>query len=258
MLSLLEIARVQLLENIRRQVHLVTLFMAAAMLILPAYVNAFSMGLQAFELVTKDFGLTIISYYGVAMALLLGSSAVPRDIERKTIYPILSRPLGRVTYLSGQFLGTALLVGGSVFLLTLCMGLGISSLSRVWDNNIFAAAWGYSLESSLVVAICMCFSVFASPPLAGVLGFFVYVLGGMSNAFIQFFLREDRGALWVADGVELFQRFIPNFSIFRLKYPVVHSFPIQPHYHVAESLYALTWILMFLLVAGIRFETKDL
>ncbi len=258
MLSLLEIARVQLLENIRRQVHLVTLFMAAGMLILPAYVNAFSMGLQAFGLVTKDFGLTAISYYGLAMALLLGSSVVPRDIERKTIYPILSRPLGRVTYLGGQFLGTATLVSGSVFLLTLCMGLGIFSLSREWDSNLFAAAWGYSLESALMVAICMCFSVFSSPPLAGVLGFFVYTVGGMPNAFIQFFLREDRGALWVADGVETLQRFLPNFAIFRLKYPVVHSIPIHPEYHLAESLYAFTWILMFLLIAGIRFETKDL
>ncbi|MBS2033812.1 ABC transporter permease subunit [bacterium] len=258
MLSLLEIARVQLLENVRRQVHLVTLFMAAAMLMLPAYVNAFSMGLQAFALVTKDFGLTAISYYGVAMALLLGSSVVPRDIERKTIYPILSRPLGRVSYLGGQFLGTAALITASIFLLTLCMGLGIASLNHEWDSNLFAAAWGYSLESSLLAAICMCFSVFASPPLAGVLGFFVYVVGGMSNAFIQFFLREDRGANWAADGVEMLQRFIPNFSNFRLKYPVVHGFSIDPHYHAAESLYACLWIMMFLLIAGIRFEVKDL
>ena len=258
MLSLLEVARVQLLENVRRQVHLVTLFMSAAMLMLPAYINAFSMGLSAFSLVTKDFGLTMISYYGIAMALLLGSSVVPRDIERKTIYPILSRPLGRVTYLAGQFLGTAALVSGSLFLVTFFMALGLASLSHEFEGRLFAEAWGYSLESSLVVAICMCFSVVASPPLAGILGFFVYMIGGMSNTFIQFFLREDRGADLVADGVETLQRFLPNFSIFRLKYPVVHSFNIDPQYHGAETLYAALWILMFLLAAGIRFETKDL
>ena len=85
MLSLLEIARVQLLENIRRQVHLITLFMAAGMLILPAYVNAFSMGLQAFGLVTKDFGLTAISYYGIAMALLLGCSTTDASTARRMV-----------------------------------------------------------------------------------------------------------------------------------------------------------------------------
>lgn len=258
MLSLMEIARVQLLENVRRQVHLITLFMAAAMLMLPAYVNAFSMGLQAFQLVTKDFGLTLISYYGVAMALLLGSSVVPRDIERKTIYPILSRPLGRVTYLGGQFLGTAGLVVASLFLLTGAMGLGLASLSRQWDAGLFAAAWGYSLECSVLIAVCICFSTVASPPLAGVLGFFVYIVGGMSNAFLEFFLREDRGANGVADLVEGMQRFTPNFSLFHLKYPVVHGFVIQPHYHLAETVYALAWILLFLLLAGIRFETRDL
>ena len=94
-----QIARLQLLENIRRQVHLITLFMAFLMLILPAYVNAFSMGLKAFEIASKDFGLTLLGYYGVGMALTLGSSVVPRDIERKT------RSASDFTRRSGWFRG---------------------------------------------------------------------------------------------------------------------------------------------------------
>ena len=94
--------------------------------------------------------------------------------------------------------------------------------------------------------------------MAGVLGFFVYVVGGMSNAFIQFFLREDRGDHGIADMVQGLQRFTPNFSLFRLKYPVVHGFLISPEYHLAETVYAAAWILLFLLIAGIRFETRDL
>jgi Cu-processing system permease protein len=258
MRPVLEIARLQMLENLRRQVHLVTVFMAFAMLMLPAYVNAFSMGLQAFELVTKDFGLTLISYYGVAMSLLLGSSVVPRDIERKTIYPILSRPLGRVSYLAGQFLGTAVLLMGSLLVLAGALALGIASLSHRFDVNIFGAALGYGIECSVLIAACLCFSTFASPPLAGIMGFFLYVVGGMSNAFIQFFLREDRGASQMAQAVEVMKNFFPNFEVFRLKYPVVHGFHIHPQYYSAESLYGLAWIALFLLLAGVRFETRDL
>ena len=258
MRAIWEIARLQLLENVRRQVHLITLFMAFGMLALPAYVNTFSMGLHAFEVASKDFGLTLLSYYGVAMALMLGSSVVPRDIERKTIYPILSRPVARVSYLAGQFLGTSILLLASMFLLATALMVGIASLSHEFSFNIYAAALGYGLECTVLVAACLFFSTFSSPPLAGVLGFFLYVVGGMSGAFIQFFLREDRNANGLADAVEVLKNFLPNFEIFRLKYPVVHGFHIFPQYHVAEFIYALGWIVMFLLMAGIRFEKRDL
>lgn len=258
MRSVLEIARLQLLENLRRQVHLVTVFMAFGMAMLPAYVNAFSMGLQAFELVTKDFGLTILSYYGVALSLILGSSVVPRDIERKTIYPILSRPLPRVSYLAGQFLGTAVLMLGSMAILALALTLGIYSLSRNWDFQILWATMGYGLEAAVLIAACMCFSTVASPPLAGVLGFFLYVVGGMSDAFITFFLAEDRGATHLAIAVRFLKGFFPSFEVFHLKYPVSHGMKVAPLYYLAELVYATGWISMFLLAAGIRFEKKDL
>lgn len=258
MKSLLAIAWLQLQENLRRQVHLVTLFMAFAMLMLPAYVNAFSMGLQAFELVAKDFGLTLLSYYGVGMALMLGSSIVPRDLERKTIYPILSRPLGRFTYLAGQFLGAVLLLEVSLLLLAGALCLGIASLSKNFEVGLFAAALSYGLECALLIASCMCFSTMASPPLAGVMGFFIYVVGGMSASFIQFFLREDRGSPILARGVEQLQNFLPGFDVFHIKYPVVHGFAINPSYYLAECLYATGWIGLFLMLATLRFERKDL
>ena len=258
MRSILEIARLQLLENIRRQVHLITVFMAFVMLALPAYVNTFSMGLQAFEVAAKDFGLTLLSYYGVAMALMLGSSVVPRDIERKTIYPILSRPVARVSYLAGQFLGTALLLVGSMFLLATALALGISALADRFDFALYAAAFGYSLECTVLVAACLCFSTLASPPLAGVMGLALYVVGGISTAFTRFFLREDRDNETLANLVDGAKDFLPNFDVFRLKYPVVHEIYIYPSYHFYEFVYAMGWVTLFLMLAGIRFEKRDL
>lgn len=257
MRAILEIGKLQLLENVRRQVHLITIFMAFVMLALPAYVNTFSMGLQAFEVAAKDFGLTLLSYYGVAMALMLGSSVVPRDIERKTIYPLLARPVARVSYLAGQFLGTSILLVGSMFLLATALALGIAGLSS-FDGTIYAAALGYSLECTVLVAACLCFSTLASPPLAGVMGFFLYVVGGLSGAFIQFFLREDRENDTLANLVDAFKNFLPNFQVFRLKYPVVHNIPIDPAYHGYEFIYAMGWVALFLMLAGIRFEKRDL
>ncbi len=100
-LKIYYLSKLYLLEQIRRQVHLVTLFLAVILLMLPAYVNSFSLGLSAFERVAKDFGLTLISFYAVAMAIFLGVTAVSSDLERRTLYPLLARPIPRWAYLIG-------------------------------------------------------------------------------------------------------------------------------------------------------------
>lgn len=258
MRAVLELARLQLLENLRRQVHLVTLGMAFVMLMLPAYVNAFSMGLEGFERVAKDFGLTLINYYAIGMALLLGSTVVPRDLERRTLYPILSRPVSRLSYLAGQQLGVATLLAGSVLLLGVCLTISIAGMAQHVDLRLILPLTGIILESCVLAAACMCFSTFSSPPLAGVLGTFLYVIGGLSNSFIRFFIREDRGSHTTAAIAQGLKGLFPNFEVFRLKHPIVHALPVPDGYPLAMLAYGLGWVIFFLLVSEAIFTRRDL
>lgn len=258
MSAVLELARLQLLENLRRQVHLVTLGMAFVMLMLPAYVNAFSMGLEGFGRVAKDFGLTLINYYAVGLAVMLGSTVVARDLERRTLYPLLSRPISRLTYLAGQFVGVAALLGGSVLLLGACLLVSIGSLAQQLDLRLSLPLTGIVLESWVLAAACLCFSTFCSPPLAGVLGTFLYIIGGLSNSFIRFFIREDRGSHVTAAIAQGLKGMFPNFEVFRLKHPIVHELAIPDGYVLAMVGYGLAWIVFWLLVAEAIFTRRDL
>jgi ABC-type transport system involved in multi-copper enzyme maturation permease subunit len=256
--TILTLARLQILENIRRQVHLLTLFFGFLLLILPAYINTFSLGLDGFERVSKDFGLTLISYYGLAMAVYQGCTVIPKDIERKTIYPILSRPVSRVHYVCGQFVGIASVLGASLLVLGICLILSIGSLAHSLDFRMLLAIYSSYLECLLMAAACLCFSTFASPPLAGVMGAFVYIVGGLSEAFIKYILQEDRGssgAAWVASHV---RSLLPRFSLFQLKLAVVHDLPLDPLFLVSLLAYAASWIGLFLLLAGLAFSRRDL
>lgn len=257
MSSVLKLSKLYFLGEIRRQVHLVTLFLGVILLMLPAYINSFSLGLGAFERVAKDFGLTIIGYYGVAMAIWMGSTAVNRDIEGRSIHPILARPLTRLQYLMAHLVSMVNMLTLSLLFLALCLTASIGLLAHSFDADILMATGGDLLASAVLAAACLCFSTLASPPLAGVMGAFLYLVGGLSNAFIRFFLVEDRSSYLMAGLARAFKVLLPNFEVFRLKDPAVHDLPIPYFYGPAITLYALAWVVFFTLLANLFFERRD-
>lgn len=258
MSTVLQLARLALIQNVRRQVHLATLFVAGILLVLPAYVNAFSLGVGAFERIAKDFGLTLIAYYGVSMAILLGATAIPGDAEGRTLLPLLARPLTRAHYVVGKFLGIGALLVGSLLFLGCFLVLSVGLLARSLDGGILLAVVGYALECTVLSAATILFSTFASPALAGVLGVFTYLIGGLSNNFIQFFLVEDRQGYLAAALATTLKALMPHFDVFRIKNAIVHAQPLDPAYVAAMGVYAAAWCALFLILAEWSFSRRDL
>lgn len=252
------LAKLYLMEQIRRQAHLITLFLGVILLMLPAYVNAFSLGLSAFERVAKDFGLTLINFYAVGMAIYLGVTAVSSDVERRTLYPLLARPIPRWAYLLGKIVGVMVVLLSSVLVLSLCLMLSIAALSKFADGQLMVVAVCYGLEASVLAAACIFFSTFSSPPLAGVLGVFLYFVGGLSTSFINFFLVEDRGSPMAAMLARGLKMVMPHFDLFRVKNAVVYSLELPPDYLASVLVYGLAWMVLFLLLAERVFSRKDL
>ena len=246
-------------ESIRKQMHLITLFLGVLLLMLPSYVNAFSMGQAGFQRISKDAGLTLISYFGAIYALYFGSTAIPKDIERKTIYPLLARPVSRLSYILGQFLGITVLSAVSFAFLGLCLLGSLLLLAKdPEDPRFYWAIYSQFLECCVLLSACMFFSTRCSPALAGVLGTFVYIVGGLSETFIRFFIIEDRENVTGAAMVKAMKALLPNFQVFHIKMAVVHWIELPAYYMGAISLYALGWILLLLLLTELSFSKKDL
>jgi len=252
------LSRLYLLGSIRRQAHLATLFMGFILLMLPAYVNAFSLGLGAFERVAKDFGLTIVSYFGIVMAIVLGSTSVPRDQESRSLHPILARPISRGAYLLAHYVSMIVLLGASLFLLACCLLLGVSALTKSVDTSIFLGVWGSYLQCCVIAAACLLFSTVSSPALAGTVGAAIYLVGSLSEGFITYFLAEDRNSQVAEFTAKALKSVLPNLTLFQVKDAVVHQLAVPPGYFAALTLYAVTWITVLLMVANLIFRKKDL
>lgn len=258
MRGLLSLTWLYLLGSIRRQVHLATLFLGVILLMLPAYINAFSLGVNAFERVSKDFALTLVTYFGVGMAILIASSSIPRDIENRSLYPILVRPLSRYVYVTAHFLSSLSVLAASFLFLGGCISLSLSALTKTLELSVFLAIFGVFLQSAVIAAVVLAVSTVASPALAGTVGAFTFLVGSLPQAFIQFFLVEDRGSEFSANLAAALKSLLPNLTVFALKDAVVHEVALSPIYLASISAYAAAWVAMCLALATILFGRRDL
>jgi ABC-type transport system involved in multi-copper enzyme maturation permease subunit len=258
MRQVLLLTKLYFLGSVRRQVHLGTLFLGVVLLMLPAYINAFSLGINAFERVSKDFGLTLIGYFGVAMSILLACSSIPKDLESRSLYPILARPIRRYQYITAHYLALIAQLASSFLFLGVCLIVALGALTRTLDLMVFVAIFTSFLQCSVVAAITLAASTVASPALAGTLGTFVFLVGSLPGAFVRFFLVEDRGDGFAAVLATSVKSALPNLSAFSLKDPIVHGISFDPLYVVAIASYALGWVVLALLGAGILFGRRDL
>lgn len=258
MKTIWHLSRLYLLGSIRRQAHLATLFLGFILLMLPAYVNAFSLGLGAFEKVAKDFGILIVGYFGVVMAIVLGSSSVPKDRESRSLHPILARPVSRGAYLVAHYLSIILLLGASMFTLGACLLVSITSISKTFDPTLMVAIMATYMQACIVAAACLFFSTMASPALAGTAGAAIYLVGSLPETFIKFFLAEDRESASAVFVAKFFKTIFPNLSLYQVKDAVVHQMTVPDGYYAALVFYTAAWVAVFLMLANLIFRGKDL
>src|ERR1700682_3258174 len=130
--------------------------------------------------IIADLGLSAMLLFGVFIAIFVGVGLVYKEIERRTLYAILSKPIGRGEFLLGKYLGLCLtlLVNGAI------MGLGLSLaliyVQRGWDPlvvRIWPAIFLIYIELAILTGVAMLFSAFSSPALSALLAFFVFVIG---------------------------------------------------------------------------------
>ena len=102
--------------------------------------------------VSKDFGLIVIGYFTVGMAVLLGSRALPDELESRSLYPILARPMSRVGLLTAHHLAITALLALSVTFLGLCVQTALGLMMRRLDVAIWPALYGSLLQAVIIAA----------------------------------------------------------------------------------------------------------
>lgn len=218
--------------------------------------------------IIKDLGLAAIATFGLLIAIFIGIGLVWKEVERRSIYSLLSKPLRRSEFVLGKYAGLAVTLVVNVSIMTLAfyavlayMGTQFPPQIRAtWpaastDPNLLRAIALILVELLLVTALALFFSTFSTPLLSAALTLSLWVIGHF-NADLRNFEQvvDSRAAARVARGLYYI---LPNFDAFDVKDQVVHGLPVPLSYLATTTLYGVVYISMLLVAAAAIFSKRD-
>ncbi len=209
--------------------------------------------------ITLDLGLAGVGLLGLVIAVFLGSNLVNKELEKRTIYVLIAKPMTRAEFILGKHLGLSAVLSVLVLLMGLIL-LGVATLQP--NPPYLALVWTLVftwIELVIIVAAAIMFGTFTSSILATLYTFAVYVAGHFSSALLEFrSLRDAAADSSVVDRiVAAFFIVVPNLERLNLKNLAVYG-QIPP---VAElglnALYALGYTTLLLTIAVIVFARRQ-
>ena len=204
-----------------------------------------------------DFGLSAISLGGIVLAIFVGLNSVGKEIDNKTIYTILSKPVSRFAYILGKFLGCAIVCIFTQMIMELVLGIIIQGAGEVMPVGIFGCYYLMALESILILSVAIFFSLsISSSFLAGTLTMGIFLIGRSTTtiAVIMNHVNSTVGRFFLRFVNDIF----PALGRFSVRELVAYG-KIYPHEILLSStLYTFLYISIFLFAAISFFYKKDL
>lgn len=210
------------------------------------------------RLVVINLGLTAVSLFGLVIAIFIGIGLVSKEIEKRTLHTVLSRPVRRWEFIVGKFFGLA----GTLVVNTFFMALGVfaallyvSHHFQRADGWVLVALYFIILEFLIITALALLFSSFSSPLLSAVFAFSLFVIGSFAEDLRGFASMTHGVTRWLATGAAYL---VPNFSALNVISSVAHEQPVAGQLILANTLYALLYATVALCGAVLIFERRNL
>lgn len=241
-------------ESIRDKVFYSLLFFAVILVLFSIILGKLTIG-DPLKIV-KDFGLGSISIGGTLIAIFVGVGMVYKEMEKRTIFIILSKPISRWQFLMGKYLGLAITITIEVVVMTILL----FGLCLTYDNqipwNLLIAIVAIFFEIIVILAFAIFFSAFSSPFLSGMFTLGIFIIGHFTQDLKQLaYATEDATFKALADGAYYV---LPNLEFLNYKTQVVHQLPIVTQEILLSYAYAICYAAVVIIAAIFIFERRDI
>jgi ABC-type transport system involved in multi-copper enzyme maturation permease subunit len=241
-------------ESVRDKVLYVLLFFAVAAILGSKALGWISIG-QDIKIV-KDITLASVSVFGALISIFVGTSLLYKEIDKRTLYTIVSQPMHRWEFVLGKYLGLMQLLAVAVALMTVLSAAYILLLGGAVDGAYFLAALLIYWKLLLVTAFAVLLSALASPILGAVIVFCLYLFGHATGVFID--LPEQFDGTTAKTLLEVCYYVFPNLANFDIAAEAANGVPVSPAYVAYVLAYGALYTTVVLLFATIAFDGKDL
>jgi ABC-type transport system involved in multi-copper enzyme maturation permease subunit len=203
-------------------------------------------------------GLSSMLVFGALIAIFIGVGLVYKEIDKRTIYNLLSKPVERHEFIIGKYLGLCmtLLVNSAVMALGLELALlYVNSGFVTLHLSVLPAAYLIFLELALMVAVALMFSSFTTPMLSALFSFAIYAIGHFSG---DLQLAAELSSSSVVRGVlKAAYYLLPNLSNFSFIAQASHGRMVPADAAMKATIYAIVYIGILLSAAALIFQKRN-
>ncbi len=218
--------------------------------------------------IIKDLGLAAIATFGLLIAVFIGIGLVWKEVDRRSIYSLLTKPVRRHEFIIGKYAGLALTLAVNVAIMTVVFYAVLAYMNTQFPENV-RAVWPAPavdpgmlraiglifVELLLVTAIALFFSTFSSPFLSAALTFGLWVIGHFNADLRSFEAVLDSPV--AASLARALYYVLPNFAAFDIKTQVVYALPVPASYLVTTAAYGALYVALLLTAAVMIFARRD-
>jgi ABC-type transport system involved in multi-copper enzyme maturation permease subunit len=205
-----------------------------------------------------DLGLSAMLLFGVFISIFVGVGLVYKEIERRTIYAIFSKPIGRGEFLVGKYLGLCLTLLVNVVVMGAGLSLALIGVKRGWDPlalSIWPAVFLIYVELMILTGVALLFSCFSSPALSALLTFFVFIIGHFSADLKNLANSMGSGfSRWIFAGLYYL---LPNLSNLSFITPAAHGQVPAAAHAGSVVLYSFVYIVVILAASTLIFRQRN-
>lgn len=243
-------------EAVRDRVLYNLVFFALLMVGSAPLFGKISIGVERIVLI--NLGLTAISIFGVVIAIFIGIGLVSKEIDKRTLYTVLSRPVRRWEFIFGKYFGLAGTLVVNTFFMTIGVLLALLYVNQkleAADGQILVAVYFIVLQFFMMVALTLLFSTFSSPIFAALFAFAMFVIGSLVD--------DLRGFGYMAEGLQRYavlalSYVVPDFSSLNIISQTAHGKSVSAGVVLQNTVYAILYSVVALSGAVVIFERRDM
>lgn len=241
-----------------------------ALLLFAANFLICGMIMQEVGKVAVDVALSAVSFSGLLLVLFVGINLLAKDLDRRTIYMVLARPISRGQYIWGKFFGMAMLIISAVGCLGGCALLSIASVRWAFPGYFPRFALGPVVLALLLIALMLIllsavsflFASFTTSSFVTLILTIISYFIGHGVATIKALVEapETVGIEVSTATVRLVKGayyMFPNFSLFDIKIQAAHNLPVSGTYVAGTLAYGLIYSALVVTLAGLIFSRRE-
>ena len=253
MQSVLTVAGNTFREMLRDKILYNLVFFAFLLIGVAALLGTLTIGEQS--RIISDLGLAAINLVAVVIAIFIGISLVTKEIERRTVYTILARPITRVQFILGKYVGLAFIVTVNIAVMFGMFLVTVWLTGNAIHGSLFQAVELVLVETLLVMAIAMFFSTFSSATLSATFSIGLYVIGHLTSD-LKAMAEKSQSQLTDAILTALYY-VCPNLEVFNIKGQAASGILVEAGYQATATAYGLLYAGLLLTGACLIFQRRE-